>query len=246
MQNASEDGYQIAMLVVLVLTALVVLAYALIFINPRVALNPFKPPLELTPTVAIAAVSTLPPTWTPTETVAPTSTAMPTSTPTLAAASATALPARAATARPPTHTPAPPTATSLPPTSTASAVAPTPIPLPYSFRPVLQSCTHSGSAVIKGRVMSGGGPVEGARVRLATGSDPASVQEEQIVRLDTTGSTTYAFIVPPPDSGSFPWHVWVVDTSGSALSDPNFQISINNLPADNPDSCWLAVVDFVK
>ena len=239
MQNASDDGYQIAMLVVLVLTVLVAIAYALIFINPRVALNPFKPPLDVTPTVAIAAVSTLPPTWTPT----PTNTSTPTSTPTATSVpvSATPPPTHTAVPRPPTRTPPPPTAT-----SSSAAVPPTPIPLPYSFRPVLQSCTHSGSAVIKGSVISGGGPVVGARVRLATGSDPASVQEEQVVKLDVTGSTTFAFGVPSPASGSFPWHVWVVDTNGNALSDPNFQITINNLPADNPDSCWLAVVDFVK
>lgn len=67
-----------------------------------------------------------------------------------------------------------------------------------------------------------------------------------MVKYDATGSTTFAFIIPPPDSGAFPWHVWVVDTDGTALSDPNFQISINTLPASDPDSCWLAVVDFVK
>ncbi len=235
MQNASEDGYQIATLVVVVLTVLVVIAYLLIFINPNVALNPFKPPLDATPTVAVAAIRTLPPTWTPTAT----ETSTPTATPTL---TSTPTP----TPTPTNVPPPPPTATPPRPTRAPAAVAPTPMPLPYSFRPVLESCTHSGSAVIKGRVMSGGGPVDGAHVRLATSSDPASVQEEQVVKYDATGSTTFAFIVPPPESGSFPWHVWVVDSDGNALSDPNFQVSINSLPADDPDSCWLAMVDFVK
>ncbi len=237
MQNGSEDGYQIATLVVVVLTVLVVIAYLLIFINPRVALNPLKPPLDATPTVAIAAVRTLPPTWTSTATETSTSTPLPTST-------STSTPTF--TSVPTNVPPPPPTATLAPPTRAPAAVAPTPIPLPYSFRPVLESCTHSGSAVIKGRVISGGGPTDGAHVRLATSSDPASVQEEQVVKYDATGSTTFAFIIPPPESGSFPWHVWVVDADGNALSDPNFQVSINNLPADNPDACWLAVVDFIK
>jgi hypothetical protein len=235
MQNASEDGYQIATLVVVVLTVLVVIAYLLIFINPRVALNPFKPPLDATPTVAVAVVRTLPPTWTPTST----ETSTPTATPTL---TSTPTP----TPTPTNVPPPPPTATPPRPTRAPAAVAPTPMPLPYSFRPVLESCTHSGSAAIQGIVISGGGPIDGIHVELATGSEPSSVAYDQTVRRDGNGNTAYYYGVPAPESGSFPWHIWVADSDGNILSDPNFQVSINSLPAGDPDSCWLAVVDFVK
>lgn len=237
MQNASDEGFQLATLVVIVLIVLVVIAYLLIFINPRVALNPFKPPAVTTPTVAIAAISTLPPTWTPAPTdtqvptVTPTSTSTPTSSPTPSSAPTIA---PTATRRPPTRTPAP------------GAVAPTPIPLVYPYKPILQSCSHSGSATIKGKVSSGGNPIDGVHVELGTSSDPASVQEDQTVRRDANGTTSYAFIIPPPESGSFAWHVWVTDGQNTALSDPNFQLSINTLPADDPGSCWLAVLDFVQ
>lgn len=232
MQNTSEDGYQIATLVVVVLIVLVVIAYGLIFINPRVALNPFKPPLEVTPTLAIAAVSTLPPTWTPTPTDTATPTAMPTST---ATPTLTPSPTSASTATPsatprPTRQPAP--------------VAPTPIPLPYSYRPVLQSCTHSGSTAIQGIVTSNGGPVDGIHVELATGSNRSDVAYDQTVRRDGNGNTAYYYGVPVPESGAFTYHVWVADSLGNPQSDSNFQISINNLPADDPNSCWLAVVNF--
>ena len=235
MQDASEEGFQLATLVVIVLVVLVVIAYLLIFINPAIALNPFKPPAFTKPTVAIAAIPTLPPTWTP----FPTDTEIPTVTPT-ATSTPTFLPS-------PTSIPtAAPTATSRPPTRAPGAVPPTPIPLPYTYKPVLASCTHSGSTTIKGKVSSGGSPVDGIHVMLGTSSDPASVQEDQTVKRDTNGTTAYAFTIGAPDSGAFAWHVWVTDGQGKVLSDPNFQFTINTLPDNDPQSCWLAVLDFVQ
>jgi hypothetical protein len=224
--------------VVIVMIVLVVVAYLLIFINPRIALNPFKPPREVTPTLAVAALPALPPTWTltptntATPTLTPTPTATPTLAPTLAPASATPTIAPTATPRPPTRTPGP--------------VAPTPIPLPYTYRPVIQSCTHSGSTQIKGRVTSGGGPVDGARVRLATSPDSTGFVDEQTVRRDSDGSTIYAFVMSLGSLAPFNWYVWVVDAQGTALSDPNFRVSMNDLPESDPASCWLAVVNFAQ
>ncbi len=228
----TDETFQIATLVIVVLIVLVCMSYLLIFANPQVALNPLKPPIP-TSTLIIAA---LPPTWTPTptDTTTPTAThtftAMPTMTP-----SPTSTPTIAPSATPRlTRLPAP-----------VAPVAPTPITLPYSYRPVLQSCTHSGSASIQGNVTKGGGPVDGIHVELATGSDPSTVAYDQIVRRDGNGNTTYYYGVPA--SGSYQWHLWVTDTPGNPpLSDPNFQVSMNNLPADDPNSCWLAVVNFIQ
>ncbi|HEX7586803.1 MAG TPA: hypothetical protein VF478_00655 [Anaerolineae bacterium] len=235
MQDASDEGFQLATLVVIVLIVLVVIAYLLIYVNPSIALNPFKPQAFAKPTVAIAVIPTLPPTWTP----LPTDTEIPTRTPT-ATSTPTLLPL-------PTNPPtAAPTATSRPPTRTPGAVPPTPIPLPYTYKPVGPSCTHSGSTVIKGKVTRGGSPVDGIHVLLGTSSDPASVQEDQIVKRDGNGTTSYAFVIGAPDSGAFAWHVWIKDDQGTLLSDPSFQFTINTLPDNDPASCWLAVLDFVQ
>jgi len=234
MQNGHEEGYQLATLVVIVITMLVLIAFLLIFINPQIALNPLKPPKPTAATTVIVAA--LPPTWTPvpTDTATPTATPTPTTTPTLTP-SPTSTPTNTAIA------------TARPPTRAAPIVPPTPIPLPYSFHPVLQNCTHSGSTQIKGKVSSGGQPVDGVRVILATSPDPATIQEDQPVRRDVDGSTIYAFVMsaigPLP---SFNWYVWVVDATGHPLSDPNYRVPMNDYPASNPLACWLAVVDFVR
>lgn len=245
-QFDSEEKYQIATLIVWTLTGLVIFFYALIFINPRVAFNPFKPPL---PTATLlAALSTLPPTWTPPAPSSPIPTAtlteIPTATrvilpaPTLAPAAATATPTLTATptARPPTRTPAP-----------TLAVPPTPIPSPYAYRARL-SCSHSGSTQIKGSVSSGGQPQEGVRVRVATSPDVATVVEEQFTRRQFDGSAGYAFVLRATGAFDPPatWYVWLVDGAGNPLSDPNFHFQTNNFPYDNPLACWLAIVDFIK
>jgi hypothetical protein len=87
--------------------------------------------------------------------------------------------------------------------------------------------------------------VDGARVRLATSPDPATVVEEQTVKRDSDESTIYAFIISPPE-GTFWWYVWIIDAQGNALSDPNFHVAMNNLPAASPEACWIAVVDFAR
>ncbi len=235
MQDTSEETYQIATLVVVVITVLLVVADILVFINPRIALNPFKPPLEATATLAVAAVPTFPPTWTPqpTDTAVPTPTATSSPTPTLTPT--------------PTSSPTPaPSATRRPAARPPGSTAPTAIPFAYAYKTVIRSCTHSGTTAIKGQVTSGGNAVDGIHVRLATGSDTSNVVDEQTVKRDTNGNTVYAFVFGAPSSGSFAWHVWAADAEGNALSDPNMAVTINTLPADDPESCWLAVVDFVQ
>lgn len=233
MESPSEETYQILTLVVVVITILMVLAELLVFFNPRIALNPFKPPLQATATLAIAAAPTFPPTWTPqpSDTAAPTATSTPTETPTPSATpTSPATPSPSATRRPATH----------------GSTAPTPLPLGYTYKTVIQSCTHSGTTAIKGKVTSGGNAVDGVHVRLATGSDTSNVVDEQTVKRDANGNTVYAFVFGAPPSGTFAWHVWAADAQGNALSDPNMAVIINTLPADDPASCWLAVVDFVQ
>lgn len=237
MDNTSEDTYQIATLVVIVLTALVVIAYLLIFINPRIALNPLKPPLPVTPTVAVAALPALPPTWTPTPTDTATTTPTPTSTST---PTFTATPTNAPTAIP--------SATPRPPTRTPAPAPPAPPGPQYAYRAVLQSCTHSGGTFIKGKVTSGGQPDEGVRVRVGTSPDPAAVIEEQIAHNQGDGNASYAFTLRTLGAFDTPsiWYVWVIDGVGNPASDPNFHVTTNNLPADDPAACWLAIVDFAK
>jgi hypothetical protein len=81
----------------IVLTVIVLLCYAVIYVNPQIMFNPFKPPAVQLPTPTMAAMGEVPtptppptntpaqpfpPTWTPTATATPTNTRPPTATPT--------------------------------------------------------------------------------------------------------------------------------------------------------------------
>ena len=247
-QTGSEEKYQIATLVLWTLTGLVIVFYTTIFLNPRVAFNPFKPPL---PTATfIAALPILQPTWTPTEVGTPTLTTTPTSiaTATLVVQPPPTLPPSTATSTPtisPTATPRPPTRTPAP-VSAASTKA---VPPAYSYRATL-NCSHSGSTQIKGAVSSGGQPQEGVRVRVATSPDPATVIEggEQFTRRQPDGTASYAFVLMATGAFDPPatWYVWLTDGAGAPTSDPNFHFQTNNYSNDNPLACWLAIVDFAK
>ena len=119
-------------IVVLVLTALTCLCYLTIFINPRIPLNPFPPPLEVavaspTPTTEAPRSTAFPPTWTPTSTATPTDTPTVTDTPTITPTPTdTPTPTFTPTA---TWTPRPPTP--LPTATFTQAPPPTPTPWPY-------------------------------------------------------------------------------------------------------------------
>jgi hypothetical protein len=238
MNDSSNDRFQIATMVIVVVTILIVGAYLLIYINPRVAINPFKPPAP-SPTFSLA-VAPLPSTWTPTPsrtpTLTPTATATPTDTPTLTP-SPTNTATRAAT---PTPTRPPVTRTPNPQASATSA------PPGFAYRPVLQSCAHSGGTFIKGTVWSGGQRQAGVRVRISTSAEIGSVIDEQTTRQEPDGNITYSFVLKtiggfdPPAT----WHIWVADATGNPASDPNFHIQTNNYAPGNSAACWLVNVDF--
>lgn len=240
MRDGSDDAYQIATLVVATLTVVAAIAIVTIFINPRVAFNPFKPPIIPTP-IAIA-LPTLPPTWTPTATSTQTTTPIATATSVMATATATStfIPSATSTVFPTAPSPTRgPTRTPVP-----VSQPPTPIPSPYTYKPVI-NCSHSGGTYLKGTVLNGGQPQDGIRVRYATSPDPATVVEEAFVR----GAAGYSFVLKAIGSfGAEPavWYVWIIDGAGKALSDPNFHFSTNNYPPDDARACWLAVVDFVR
>jgi hypothetical protein len=123
---------EILIIVVVIMTGLMVLCYATIFINPYVPLNPFQPHApkaagtpgvgvaEATATLEIIGPPTYPPTWTPTSTHTPTLTPTPTSTRT-PTPTETLTPTATSTLTP---TPLPPTP--VPPT-------PTPTPFPWQW-----------------------------------------------------------------------------------------------------------------
>ncbi len=231
MDSYNEEAYQIATLVVVVLTVLVCMCYLLIFVNPQVVLNPFKPSTAVPTEVAFS----LQPTWTPTPTPTSTLTPTPTSTPTITPSPT------------PTLTPSP--TRTLVPTRRLPTRTRTPTVSPWKYRPVLQSCTHSGGTFIKGTVWNNGQPQTGVRIRVSWGPGDGAATDDQITGYQADGSNTYTFVLKESGSfGSTPanWYVWVVDSGGIALSDPNAgHIQTNNLP-DGPGSCWLAVLDFVN
>lgn len=252
MQNGPSDGYQIATFVVVVLILLVCMCYLLIFVNPQVALNPFKPPRASPTAVALG----LPPTWTP----VPTSTDTPTFTPTR---TFTPAPTETPTLTPlptlpPTATPIPPTATATRPTPTrtrrpptATLPPPTPVPSPYTYRTVVQSCKHSGGTFIEGTVYrtSAGEPEAGIRVALGSGPGPGT-GDIYYVTSGTQGRSAGYYVHVIRANGAAPgnYYVWVADSNGNPLSDPNAgRVTTNSISnPDDPAACWLAVVDFVR
>ncbi len=245
MDDFREEPYQIATLVVVVVTVLVCMCYLLIFINPQVSLNPFKPPID-TPTLVAFGLQA---TWTPTPTVTPTSTGTPTSTPTI---TSTPLPTNT-----PTNTPVPATATPLPtatrriPTATRRPPTPPPAPAsPYVYNVVRQGCSHAGGTFIEGTVWgsSGGNPQAGMRVALSSGPGPGRgdiyyVTSGQQGRSDGY----YLHVINANGAAPGTYYVWVADANGNPLSDPNqAQVITNNIRnGDDPAACWRAVVDFV-
>ncbi len=231
MDTEQEEIFQIATLIVVVGTAIVCMCYFLIFLNPQIALNPFKPPLA-TPTL----VAGLPPTWTPTVTGTPSRTPPPTITPLPTDTPLpTAIPTRT---RPPTK---------RPPTRTPAPVVPTLAPYTYAYRPTNIRCSHSGGTFVKGTVWNGGVPQTGVRVRLSWSPNGPAAANDQTTAYQADGSTTYTFVLR--DNGAYSagadWYVWVLDVTGEPASDPNMaHIRTNNLGPNDGNACWFAIVDF--
>ncbi len=230
MDNVQEEGYQIATLVVVVVTVLVCMCYLLIFLNPQVGLNPFKPPLP-TSTVLVVALQ---PTWTPTLTRTPTRTFTPTltDTPTLTplplpTSTNTRVPSRVPTRRP--------------------TLRPTAAPPSYPYRTVYQGCYHSGGTFIEGTVWSASNePQSGMRVAMSTSPGGGDVY---YLTSGNQGRSRgyYDHIIRANGAAVGDYYVWIVDGSGRPLSDPGQgHVVINGRGSDDPSACWRAVVDFVQ
>lgn len=235
MDRFNEEGYQIATLVVVVVTVLVCMYYFLIFINPQIALNPLKPPVPVATAVAVQLQAT----WTPTVTRTPTLTPTPSHTPTI-----TLTPTSTAT---PTMTRRPSaTATRKPPATIAPPPPPPPTVSLYPYRAIKQKCTHSGGTYIKGTVWINGAPQAGVMVRVSTGPDVGSVVTSDTTKVQSDGSTTYTIVLSGNGPRPGTWYVWAADGSGAPISDPHFSVQTNSLPPDNGGACWFPIVDFAR
>ncbi len=224
----SHEIYQIPMLFVVGVIVVVCMCYALIFVNPQVAFNPFKPILP-TPTV-LALV--LPPTFTPTPSDTPTPTSTLTLTPT------------------PTSTRTVteiPTSTRIPTvTRTRSPRPPTAVPSPFVYNAVNQGCFHSGGTFIEGTVYRNPNEREsGVRVWLGAGPGTGTGDNPPAVTNDV-GYYVHVIRANGPAPGTF--FVWVGDAVGNPLSDPNAgRVQTNEIRnGEDPSACWRAVRDFVR
>ncbi|MBI5653431.1 MAG: hypothetical protein HZC40_23745 [Chloroflexi bacterium] len=229
MEDFQQENFQIATIVVVIAIILICMGYLLVFVNPQIALNPFKPPLPTRTPIAA-----LPPTWTPTPTNTPTNT--PTPTPTETPTST------------PTVTPIPtetviPTATRRP--ATATRRPPTAIPAPsFTYQTFLIECKHSGGTYIEGYVTNAGGEEAGVRVRF--GSAAGSNEIETQITGSNRSPGYYLFVLNANGSRPGTYYVWVVDANGKAISDPNAgRVTTNTIRnSDDPSACWRAVVSF--
>ncbi len=165
MGRFDDRTLEIATVVIVVLTALVLLCYGSIAVMPQVPWNPFKPPTE---TVVAGTTALWEATWTPspTPTATDTGTPTPTWTPT---ATATDTPTPTATETPtatPTDTPAP-TNTRRPAPPPRPTATPTPWPYDYSAAGGRGNCTFTG---VYGYVLAANGLPEGG-VLMRAGND---------------------------------------------------------------------------
>ncbi len=249
MDESGQDIFQILTVLTVVLIAFVCMGMLLIFINPQIAINPFKPPSADTAALARETVGpqsgfALPPTWTPTPTLTPTPTDTPTPTPTH---TLTPTPTLTPTMTPtPTPTRPSPTPTRVPPTRTPIPTA-TPTPQ-FAFRTVWQSCKHSGSTFIEGTVYSSSAGGYESGVQVAMGSAPGG-GDIYYVTSGNQGKSPGYYVHIIRGSGSAPgnYFVWVADGAGKPLSDPNAgRVATNSLGPDDPNACWWATIDFVK
>ena len=179
-------------------------------------------------------------TRTPTRTPRPTYTPLPppTDTPT-PTETATPKPTATATRRPPT--PRPPTRVPQP----TAPPAPTVSPFEFHANPPLP-CSHSGLTFLKGTVyLDKNDPNSryvGAIVALGP-PDGSTIYD--IVQTDGNGE--YTFVLGGPGQAKpGTWGIWLVDPSHNRKSDIGGPIVTNDLPADNPNSCWAGGVDFWK
>ena len=185
------------------------------------------------------AQATLTPTRTPRPTYTPlpppTDTPAPTDTPT---PEPTATATRRPTARPPT--PRPPTPVPQP------TAPPAPTASPFEFHVNAPTCSHAGNTYIKGTVY-------------LDKNDPNSRYAGAIVALGPPNGSTIYVTVQSDDYGQYTftlggpgeahpgtWGVWLVDPSMNRKSDIGGPIVTNDLPADDPNSCWAGGVDFWK
>ncbi len=186
------------------------------------------------------------PTATPTRTVRPTFTPIP---PTATPVPPTAVPptavptaTRTPTRRPPT--PRPPTAV---PPPVVAAPQPTAVPvsrMEYAANPA--TCVHSGGQYIKGKIYDSSNPgangVAGFKVALGGGggSDPWIV-------INNFDDGVYSFTLAG-DAGPYKpagtYYVWVMNQSGTRVSDVGGPININPVGPDAAGTCWAGSVDF--
>lgn len=224
----NSEAFQVPTLVTTGVILVICMCYLLIFVNPQVAFNPFKPPI---PTATLAEALVLPPTWTPTATSTPSTTWTPSITPSpTLTPSLTRLPTSTRTVTR-TRTPIPP--------------APPPPPSPYIYQTFNQGCQHAGGTFIEGTVYrtAGGDPEYGARVAMSSAPSGA-----QIYIVATGGRSPGYYLHVLSSDGARPgtYFVWVVDGGGNPLSDPSAgRVTMNSLGPDTPGACWRAAVDFV-
>ena len=189
-------------------------------------------------TDVLLAQATVTPTRTPRPTLTPIPTMTATPVPTL---TATAAPTVTPTRKPPTPrppTPKPPTAAPKPVTQ------PTVSTMEFHVNP--PTCTHSGDTTIKGTVYNDKNDPNnryiGAIVALGA-PDGSSMYVDPVL---TDGMGEYTFVLAAQQARPGNWGVWLVTPAHVRKSDVGGPINTNDLPAENPASCWAGSVDFWK
>jgi len=144
----------------------------------------------------------------------------------------------------PTPTPRPPAPTATPAPRPTPTSTPTPIPTPaYQYHTANVGCYHSGDKFIEGTVWESGAPKNGVTVRFSWAPDGPGAADF----ITGTHPTRPGYYLHPrptkDDTGTY--YVWVVDATGTRISDIGM-IQFNNEGPNSPTACWRGVVDFVR
>ncbi len=188
------------------------------------------------------------PTFTPMAQPTNTFVPLPTTAPTLAPLGPTTAPTKPKTAtRTPTKKPpTPKPATAVPPTAVVPTVPPAPVASTMEYHVNPPRCEHSGMTYIKGTVYNDKNDPTNIYVGaiVALGPPNASTMYVDPVKTDARGHSTFVLSGNGASPGT--WGVWMIKPDGTRKSDIGGPVTTNNLPADNPSSCWAGIVDFWK
>ena len=88
---------------------------------------------------------------------------------------------------------------------------------------------------------------EEAGTRVNLGTAPGSGIIQTIITGSDRSPGYFTFVLNANGARPGTWYLWISDSNGKPLSDPNAaRVTTNSANANAPNSCWQAFVDFAR